>query len=99
MVLKHIKGTMIAYICAGSIFAGQILDVLTTIYGLRLGAREMNPFMTELVNNWPLFLAVKLIAALLVSWVTWRRPVVAIMVCLPYAYIVYNNLSVIARLG
>ena len=98
MVLRHTKNNIVAYICAGCVFVLQMLDVLSTVQGLRLGAREVNPLMAPLVQYTGLLFIFKFIVAGGLMYATWRRPYAALFVILLTGYVVFQNYQIIYHL-
>jgi Domain of unknown function (DUF5658) len=76
----------------------QVLDVVTTWLGFRLGLAEASPFVRLLMHSGPLagVLASKLVALLLGAFCVWRRrPQVIHLINYWYAALVVWNLSLI----
>ncbi|MFZ1143541.1 MAG: DUF5658 family protein [Bryobacteraceae bacterium] len=76
----------------------QLLDMLTTLLGLRVGAREGSMFIGRLMQVGPMaaLLISKIIAVCLVGMaVRWRRPRVVVIVNYWVALVVAWNLCVI----
>jgi hypothetical protein len=76
----------------------QLLDFLTTMLGLRLGAAEISPFIRHLMRVEPAVgvAASKLIAIMLAGWCLWtRRERVVRWVNYWYASLVVWNISVL----
>jgi hypothetical protein len=66
----------------------QLLDILTTLLGLRVGAREGSLFIGRLMKMDPM-------AALLISTLRWHRPRVVVLVNYWVALVVVWNLIAI----
>ena len=76
----------------------NISDVLSTLLGIQLGAVEVNPFLTTLMDatSVPEALLVKLALACGVGYLIWRwRPRVLRVLTIAFALIVINNMVVI----
>lgn len=82
-----------------AVFVGlQMLDILTTILGLRLGASEASMFLGQLMRVGPMaaLLIAKIMAALLVSAaLKFRRPRVVVFLNYWFAALVTWNLGMI----
>lgn len=85
---------------AVGIILAQLLDFSTTVVGLRLGAVEQNGPMAQLINTYGVgtFLTIKLVAAAVLIWFAYRRPLAAWGISLVYYAIALWNLWVIYRL-
>lgn len=83
-----------------------VLDVITTMFALGIGAREINPFMLDIVTSPGMFLAVKLAAIAVLAYLGWhiekqREGVGVIALTLASAVTilaVHNNFGVIVSL-
>ena len=76
----------------------NISDVLSTFLGIQLGAREVNPFLTTLMEatSVPEALLVKLALACGVGYVVWRwRPRLLTIPTIAFALIAMSNMVVI----
>ena len=77
----------------------QVLDILTTLMGLQMGAREASVFIGRLMNAGPVaaLLIAKLFAVLLVAAaMKFRRPRVVVFLNYWFAAVVSWNLAMIA---
>lgn len=85
---------------AVGIVLAQLLDFATTVVGLKLGAVEQNGLMAQLINEYGVntFLFIKLIAAAILIWFSYQRPLAAWGVSLAYFAISLWNLAVIYRI-
>ena len=68
----------------------NLLDIITTLYALNLGAVEINPLLAPVVSNPILFTAVKLSILPLCWWLRDKQsyPLVTAV----YGVVVFNNL-------
>ena len=68
---------------------------------MSLGANEANGLMAALIREYGnlSFLALKLVGAVFLSWVTWKRRFAPWTISALYAVVVISNLTVIARLA
>src|SRR3954451_1574993 len=76
----------------------QVLDILTTLLGLQMGAREGSAFLEHLMRMGPIaaLLIAKIIAVLLVSIaMKFRRPRVVVFLNYWFAAVVSWNLAII----
>jgi hypothetical protein len=76
----------------------QVLDILTTLLGLQLGAREGSMFLSRLMRVGPVaaLLIAKIIAVLLVALaMKFKRPRVVVFLNYWFAAVVTWNLAVI----
>ncbi len=76
----------------------NISDVLTTLFGIQLGANEVNPFLASLMEatSVPEALLVKLALACGVGYMVWRwRPKLLRIPTIAFALIAMSNLVVI----
>lgn len=76
----------------------QVLDVLTTLLGLKMGAHETSVFLGRLMHAGPLaaLLIAKILAVLLVSLaMKFRRPRMVVFLNYWFAVVVSWNLAVI----
>jgi hypothetical protein len=76
----------------------NISDVLSTLFGMQLGAIEVNPFLSSLMaaTSVPEALLVKLALACGVGYLVWRwRPSVLKIPTLAFALIAMSNVVVI----
>lgn len=82
------------------IVLAQLLDFATTVVGLKLGAIEQNGPMAQLINEYGVgtFLSIKLIAAAVLIWFSYRRPLAAWGISLVYYAVALWNLAVIYRI-
>ena len=78
----------------------QMLDFGSTVYGLSLGASEVNGNMAKVINELGIsgFLAVKLLGATYLAWATARRRYAPWVVAGIYAAVFVWNLTRIAIL-
>jgi len=81
----------------------QCLDILTTLLGLHLGARESSIFIGRLMHTGPLagLLIAKILAVFLVAAaLRYRRPRVVVFVNYWFAAVVsWNLLMILIKLG
>ena len=84
---------------AGSlaILTTQLLDVLTTWYGLTYtDAVEANPIMAPVVSASIVnFIVIKLSATALLIWYSWQRPKAPWIIAIFYLLVVINNIYII----
>lgn len=82
------------------ILLAQLLDFATTVVGLKLGAVEQNGPMAQLINTYGVgtFLTIKVVAAAVLTWFAWRRPLAAWSISLVYYAVALWNLAVIYRI-
>jgi len=94
-------------LAATSLFAVvTMLDIITTMIALNIGANEVNPFMQNVVSNPATFLVVKMLAIVTLAYLGWNieqrcEGVGVIALTLASAltvFVVHNNLSVIVSL-
>ena len=92
------KNRAIAGVVAVSLL--QVLDYATTTIGLSLGAYEANGLMATFIENQGnlAFLALKLVAAVFLSWVTWKRRFAPWTISALYTAVVISNTFIIFRL-
>jgi hypothetical protein len=78
----------------------QLLDFGTTVVGLKIGAVEQNGPMATLIHTYGvnMFLALKVVAAIVLIWFAYRRPVAAWSISLVYYAVALWNLYVIYRI-
>jgi hypothetical protein len=80
----------------------QVLDVLTTLIGLRMGAGESSFFLSRLMQMGPFgaLLVAKLFAAFLVAAALWlQRPRIVVFLNFWFAAVVTWNLVMIVTAG
>lgn len=80
----------------------QVLDILTTLIGLRAGAQEASIFVGRLMNAGPmaaLLISKILGVALVATALKFRRPRVIVFLNYWFAVVVSWNLLLILRLG
>lgn len=75
----------------------NLIDLATTLYALSLGAVELNPLSSYLLEL-GIYPLVKLSATPLFWWLWWKNRGLYWAVCGVYALIVLNNLFAIAIL-
>ncbi len=76
----------------------NISDVLSTFFGIQLGASEINPFLTTLMEatSVPEALLVKLALACGVGYMVWRwRPSLLTIPTIAFALIAMSNMVVL----
>ena len=76
----------------------NISDVLSTLFGIQLGATEVNPFLASLIEatSVPEALLVKLALACGVGYMVWRwRPKLLKIPTIAFALIALSNMVVI----
>ncbi len=81
-----------------SFVLANISDVLSTLFGIQLGANEVNPFLSSLMEltSVPEALLVKLALACGVGYLVWRwRPRLLKIPTIAFALIAMSNVVVI----
>ncbi|MBS1856083.1 MAG: hypothetical protein JST11_12005 [Acidobacteria bacterium] len=74
----------------------QVLDILTTLLGLQLGARESSIFLAHLMRVGPvaaLLLAKIMAVALIAMALRWKRPRIVVFINYWFAAVVTWNLA------
>lgn len=97
MVLESVSRTMPAPSLRVFVLL-QLLDILTTVTGLRIGAGEASPFIGQLMHVGPLaaLLIAKIYAVLLVTIaLRYKKPRLVVFLNYYFAVVVTWNLGVI----
>ena len=79
----------------------QVLDALSTVYGMRLGHKEKNPLLAWLFDRFGVEITLAVVKTAMVAYI-WHYlddiPVILLVIFNGvYAYIFYKNLEVISQ--
>ena len=87
----------------GFLIGLQVIDVASTLYALKLGAKEMNPFVAKAMGWFdnPL-VALLVLKGAVIGLVAWQYAIipaeVLALLCAFYVWVIWNNWSIIRKL-